>query len=73
MSPHANQSNPSQGSLPDTRYLLSHFISYSNLSFVHCTFLANISTHRKSSSWSGPSFSPLEGSHKIWILNIDRK
>jgi len=57
--PHrANQSIPSQGSLPSTRYPLSHFISYFNLSFAHNTFLANISTHRESSSYHQANLSP---------------
>jgi len=40
MPPRTNQSTLSQGFLPGTRYPLSHFISYSNLSSTHCTFLA---------------------------------
>ena len=36
--PRANQSTPSQRSLTGTRYPLSHFISYSNLSSAHSTF-----------------------------------
>jgi len=56
--PHANQSTPSQGSLLGTRYTQSPFISYSNLSFAHCTFLANISTHREPSSHDQVILSP---------------
>jgi len=56
--PSANHSTPSQGSLIGTRYPLSHFISYSNLSSTHCTFLANISKHKESSSCDQVIISP---------------